>query len=54
MTFRRTPEERHALERAKATLDTLHFYPEPVNIDHVRIQLAEGYSTTNILSRIRA
>ena len=37
-----TPEtrrrsERAALARAKATLDQLGFYPEPVNIDHVRI-----------------
>ena len=37
MTLRRTPQERAALERAKATLDTLHFYPEPVKIDYVRI-----------------
>jgi hypothetical protein len=33
----RSPEEREALERAKATLDQLGFYPKPVNIDHVRI-----------------
>ncbi len=30
VTLRRTPQERAALERAKATLDTLDFYPEPV------------------------
>jgi len=34
---RRTPEERAALERAKATLDRLGFYPEPVEIGRVRI-----------------
>lgn len=32
-----SPEERHALERAKATLDTLGFYPKPVRLDRVRI-----------------
>ena len=37
MTFRRTPEERAALRRAKATLDQLDFYPKPVDIRHVRI-----------------
>jgi hypothetical protein len=37
VTLRRTREERHALERAKATLDTLDFYPRKVRIDHVRI-----------------
>ena len=37
MSLRRTAEERAALERAKATLDTLDFYPTPVKIDHVRI-----------------
>ena len=37
MTLRRTPEERAALRRAKATLDQLDFYPEPVNIARVRI-----------------
>lgn len=37
MSFRRTPEERAALERAKATLDALRFYPEPVRLDRVRI-----------------
>jgi hypothetical protein len=37
VTFRRTSEEVEALERAKATLDTLDFYPRKVNIDHVRI-----------------
>ena len=31
--LRRSAEERAALERAKATLDRLGFYPEPVNID---------------------
>ena len=35
--FRRSPEERAALARAKATLDELGFYPEPVNIARVRI-----------------
>jgi hypothetical protein len=35
--LRRTPDERRALERAKATLDTLDFYPRKVRIDHVRI-----------------
>lgn len=37
MSFRRTPEERAALKRAKATLDALRFYPEPVKLDRVRI-----------------
>ncbi len=37
MSFRRTPEERAALERAKLTLDALRFYPEPVRLDRVRI-----------------
>ena len=35
--LRRSPEERAALVRAKATLDTFDFYPEPVKIDRVRI-----------------
>jgi hypothetical protein len=34
---RRTPAELRALQRAKATLDGLGFYPRLVNIDHVRI-----------------
>lgn len=37
MTLRRTPEERAALRRAKATLDTLDFYAQPVSLDRVRI-----------------
>ena len=37
MNLRRTAAERQALERAKATLDTLDFYPAPVKIDRVRI-----------------
>ena len=37
MNLRKTDAERRALERAKATLDTLHFYPTPVKIDRVRI-----------------
>jgi len=37
VNLRKTPEERQALERAKATLDTLDFYPRKVKIDHVRI-----------------
>jgi hypothetical protein len=35
--LRQGPEERAALLRAKATLDRLGFYPEPVRIDRVRI-----------------
>jgi hypothetical protein len=35
--LRRSPEELAALRRAKATLDALRFYSEPVNIDRVRI-----------------
>lgn len=35
--IRRSAEERAALERAKAILDQLDFYPTPVKIDHVRI-----------------
>ena len=35
--MRRTPEELAALHRAKATLDALDFYPEPVDIRYVRI-----------------
>jgi hypothetical protein len=34
---RRLPEERQRLERAKARLDRLTIYPEPVRIDHVRV-----------------
>ena len=37
MKLRRTPEELAALERAKAVLDTLGFYPEPVDLRRVRI-----------------
>ena len=37
MNLRRTQEEREALARAKATLDTLGFYPREVRIDRVRI-----------------
>jgi hypothetical protein len=37
VTFRRTAEEVAALERAKATLDTLDFYPRRVDIARVRI-----------------
>jgi hypothetical protein len=33
----RTSQERAALRRAKAALDTLDFYPRPVDIDRVRI-----------------
>ena len=39
MTLRRTPEELRALTKAKATLDTLGFYPKPVDIRFVRILL---------------
>jgi hypothetical protein len=35
--LRRSADERAALEGAKATLDQLGFYPQLVNIDHVRI-----------------
>jgi hypothetical protein len=35
--LRRSPRELAALQSAKATLDRLHFYPEPVKIDRVRI-----------------
>jgi hypothetical protein len=35
--LRRSAEERAALLRAKATLDRLGFYPEPVDIGRVRI-----------------
>jgi hypothetical protein len=37
VTLRRSPAEVTALQNAKATLDRLHFYPKPVNIDRVRI-----------------
>ena len=37
MTLRKSIEERAALQRAKATLDQLGFYPTPVKIDRVRI-----------------
>ena len=37
MTLKRSAEELAALRRAKATLDALHFYAAPVNIDRVRI-----------------
>jgi hypothetical protein len=35
--LRRTPEERQALQRAKARLDRLDFHPRPVDIRRVRI-----------------
>jgi hypothetical protein len=34
---------RAALERAKARLDTLDYYPEPVRIDRVRIVVAPWF-----------
>ena len=37
IALRRTPAELAALRRAKARLDTLDFYPRPVDIDRVRI-----------------
>ena len=33
----RTAEERAAVARAKRRLDSLHLYPEPVDVRHVRI-----------------
>ena len=35
--MRRSPEEIEKIKRAKARLDRLDFYPEPVRIGHVRI-----------------
>ena len=35
--MRRSPEEIEKIKRAKARLDQLDFYPEPVRIGHVRI-----------------
>jgi hypothetical protein len=35
--MRRSPEEIEKIKRAKARLDRLDFYPEPVRIAHVRI-----------------
>jgi hypothetical protein len=35
--LKRSQEELITLQRAKATLDTLDFYPTPVDITHVRI-----------------
>jgi hypothetical protein len=35
--LKRLPGERAALERAKARLDRLALYPEPVGIDRVRV-----------------
>ena len=37
MSRRRSPEEAAALRRAKARLDRLDLYPEPVRIERVRI-----------------
>src|SRR5919202_5985542 len=37
MALRRTPAELAALRRAKARLDRLDFYPQPVRIGRVRI-----------------
>jgi hypothetical protein len=37
------PGERAALERAKARLDRLSFYSEPVRIDRVRILVAPAF-----------
>jgi hypothetical protein len=42
LILRRTPEELAALQRAKATLDTLGFYPTPVSIRYVRILHVPG------------
>lgn len=36
-------EQRAALGRAKARLDTLDYYPEPVRIDHVRVRVAPWF-----------
>ena len=39
----RLPRERAALESAKARLDRLDLYPEPVRIDRVRILAAPSF-----------
>jgi hypothetical protein len=39
----RLPGERAALERAKARLDRLALYPEPVRIDRIRILVAPAF-----------
>lgn len=36
-------EQRAALERAKARLDTLSYYPEPVRIENVRVRVAPWF-----------
>jgi hypothetical protein len=36
----RIPGEREALARAKARLDRLSLYPEPVRIEHIRVLVA--------------
>jgi hypothetical protein len=40
---RRLPGERDALERAKARLDRLDLYPEPVRIERIRVFVAPGF-----------
>ena len=40
--MRRNPEEIEKIKRAKARLDQLDFYPEPVRIGHVRILHVPG------------
>ena len=37
------PDLDNALARAKARLDTLDYYPEPVRIDHVRLHVVPWF-----------
>jgi hypothetical protein len=41
--FKRLTGERERLERAKARLDRLSLYPEPVRIDRIRILVAPAF-----------
>jgi hypothetical protein len=38
-----TPAQREALERAKARLDSLSFYPRPVHAERVRVVVAPWF-----------
>jgi hypothetical protein len=40
---RRLPDERARLARAKARLDRLSLYPQPVSLDGVRVVVAPGF-----------
>jgi hypothetical protein len=49
----RSPEETAAIERAKARLDELDYYPEPVRIEKVRIRHTPWFFRIPGLRRFR-